>query len=123
MATGSTAERLARRTTAEPQVYAGDRAPDDGELDGRDLYGTRDEQATVVVEGVFEAQQTATFELPGETLPVYVHGPSPKGRLGTTVQAGHPWLKAHPELFVPLKLPVDEPWPRLPPPTEVIRYP
>jgi len=41
----------------------------------------------------------------------FYRGPSPRGRLGMFVVAGHALPKARPEYFMPLRLPVDFPWP------------
>jgi len=69
---------------------------------------------TIEVPGIFEAVTHVTFSdpRPGH-LPVYLKGPQgSRGRdLGTLVAEGHPWLKARPDLFRKLYLPVDEPWP------------
>ncbi len=123
MATASDAEHYARLTRKEPRIYAGQQAAIDDkllehDLDARDLYGTR-EGPCVTVPEIFEATQTVTWEGP-DGVPVYLRGPSLRGRLGTLVQRSHPWLKRHPELFQELRLPIDEPWPP-PPPVEVPR--
>jgi hypothetical protein len=114
MATGSAAEHYARLKGREPRTYAGDQAAVDDALLEQDvehgeLYGHRTGR-TVTVPEVFEATAHCRFD-DENGRPWYLRGSSPRGRLGTVVQKGHPILKAHPELFEPLRLPVDYPWP------------
>ena len=60
--------------------------------------------ADVAVPGVMEAITSATFEVHGH--PVFLRGRD-QGRLGSLVRRGHPVVRSHPELFQPLKLPLD----------------
>lgn len=77
------------------------------------LHGNRSKGPTAEIAGIYEAVTHVTFENPLGGPPVYMRGPAgARGQqLGTLVQEDHPWLKARPELFRPLRVPIDAPWP------------
>lgn len=119
MATGSPAERFAHyRGRAEAVVYAGPEAPvddnaEDIRLTALEMHGQRTGPYTEVP-GIVEATQhcmVPDLDDPENGAPWILRGPSTRGRLGMTFSADHPVVRAHPELFVPLRLPVDFPWP------------
>jgi hypothetical protein len=60
--------------------------------------------ADVAVNGVVEAVVSASFDYNGQ--PIFLRGRD-HGRLGMLVRPGHPIVRAHPELFAPLRLPLE----------------
>ncbi len=87
-------------------------APDEAALDHGELYDLRPfaQRSTLPVPGCFEAIVSASWDDPVTGWPVYVHGPANK-RLGSIAVEGSPVLAQRPELFRPLRVPVDFPAP------------
>ena len=61
-------------------------------------------EKSVVVEGIVEAAQSATWEHHGRE--VFVRGPD-AGRHGSLLPVGHPLVKGHEHLFRPLVIELD----------------